>query len=405
MTLILILIALSAFFSAAESALISLSHAKVRTIRSHYLNKLKDKQNRTLIVILVCNTFVNIAAAIYSSYFFGKLYGNAALGYTTGVLTFMILLFGEVLPKSFATGHSKTVGLLVAAPVYYIGIIISPIISIFEAIVKISFKIFSIKKQKLVSDEELIAMVSIGEEEGSLQANEKEIIENVLEFNDIEVREIMTPRVSIDAMHEDYNMKEAAEFMLNRSHTRIPVYRDTIDNIIGFVTYRELLAEFHGEFDTHTTLRQLALRKPLTVSQAFRVHALFKLFNKKQAQMAVVYDDHGKVLGLATMEDLIEEIVGEIVDESDRPEDEIKKISAREFEISGRIHLDQLAEITGLEFEYPEYKTVGFLVHEKLGKHPLKNQKFQIRDWEFGVKRMFKSTVLKIHLKKLTGGL
>ena len=236
---IVALIGLSAFFSASEAAIISLSHAKVRAIDSHYLSKLKSRQNQTLIVVLVCNTFVNVTVSIYSSYYFGELYGNAALGYTVGILTFVLLLFGEVLPKSFATCHGKAVGIVVSAPIYYIGIIIGPIIWIFDCIVKVVFKICRIKKQKLVSDEELIAMVSIGEEEGSLQENEKEIIENVLEFNDIEVREIMTPRVNIDAMHEDYNIKEAAEFMLNHNHTRIPVYRDTIDNIVGFATYRE----------------------------------------------------------------------------------------------------------------------------------------------------------------------
>lgn len=338
---------------------------------------------------------------MYSSYYFARLYGDKVLGYTAGVLTFAILLFGEVLPKSYATVHAEVFARFMAPIIYLFGIISSPVIWIFDAIVKIFFKIFGIKKQKLVSDEELIAMVSIGEEEGSLQENEKEIIENVLEFNDIEVQEIMTPRVNIDAMHEDYNLKEAAEFMLNHSHTRIPVYRDTIDNIIGFVTHRELLEELHNEVDSHTTLRQLKIRKPLTVSHSLRVHSLFKLFNKKQTQMAIVYDDNGKVLGLATMEDLIEEIVGEIMDESDRPEDDIKKISVREFEVSGQIHLDQLADITDLEFEYPEYKTISFLVHEKLGKHPVKNQKFIVNDWEFTVKQTFKNTILKIHVKRL----
>ena len=120
--------------------------------------------------------------------------------------------------------------------------------------------------------------------------------------------------------------------------------------------------------------------------------------------MAIIYDDGGKVLGLATMEDLIEEIVGEIVDESDTPEDEIKKISDREFIVSGQIHLDQLADLTDIESEYPEYKTIGFLVHEKLGKHPSKNQKFTLGGWEFTVKRIFKNTILKIHIKKLIYG-
>ncbi len=395
--------------SAAESALISISPAKVRSLHeaekpgSHYLKKLKDKQDQTLIVILVCNTFTNVLLSVYSTIFFENLLGDAVLGIVAGVLTFVLLLFGEVLPKSYSTSHAATVGLSLSAPIYFIGILITPVIWIFEIFVKIFFKIFKIKKQNLVSDEELIAMISIGQEEGSLQENEKEIIENVLEFNDIQVKEIMTPRINIDALPEDYNLAEATEFMLNHSHTRVPVYRDTIDNIVGIVTYKELLAEFHGEFDPHTSLRQLELRPALKISTAMHVHSLFKLFNKKQTQMAIVFDDNAKMAGIVTMEDLIEEIVGEIVDESDLPEEEIRKISDTEYEVSGRIHLDQLADLTGIELEYPEYKTLGFLTFEKLGKHPMKNQKFYIEDWEFTLKQLYKNTILKIHIKKSQG--
>ena len=143
---------------------------------------------------------------------------------------------------------------------------------------------------------------------------------------------------------------------------------------MGIVTYKELLAEFHGEFDPHTSLRQLELRPALKISTAMHVHSLFKLFNKKQTQMAIVFDDNAKMAGIVTMEDLIEEIVGEIVDESDLREEEIRKISDTEYEVSGRIHLDQLADLTGIELEYPEYKTLGFLTFEKLGKHPMKTK-------------------------------
>lgn len=404
--LILALITLIVLSSAAESALISISQAKVRSLfeakkpGSRNLKKLKDKQDNTLIVILVCNTFTNVLLSIYSTVYFESLFGDKILGIVAGVLTFILLLFGEVLPKSYATSHASTVALAVATPIYYIGIIISPVIWLFELFVKLFFKLFHIKKQQIVSDEELIAMLSIGEEEGSIQKNERDIIENVLEFNDIQTSEIMTPRIHIDAMHEDYNLKEAAEFMLNHTHTRIPVYRDTIDDIVGVVTYKEMLEELHEESDIHTTLRQINLRPPLKVENTMRVHTLFKLFTKKQAHLAIVLDEKGSTVGLVTMEDLIEELVGEIMDEKDEPDEEIKKITDGQFEVSGRIHLDQLAEITGIELEYPEYKTLSFLILEKLGRMPTKGEKLQIGDWQFSVSKIYKHTIIKVLLKK-----
>lgn len=407
LAIIILLLGLSAFFSAAETALVSISPAKVRHLYeskkygSHYLKKIKDRQNQTLIVILLWNNFLNIFASVYTTVLITDKFGSVGIGITTGLMTLLILLFGEVIPKSFGTAHTQGISLWSAPTIYFLGQMIRPVIWLFDGIVKAFFRLFGIKKEKLVTDEELIALVSIGQEEGSLQENEKELIENVLEFNDIRVEEIMTPRVHIDAVPEDYNLNEAAEFMLNHSHTRIPVYRDTIDNIVGIVTYKEILQEVKGDGDMHKTLRQIDLRTPLKVAHSTMIHWLFKTLNSKRTQMAIVLDEHGGTGGLVTMEDLIEELVGEIVDESDIEEDMYKQISDQEYELSGRLSLETLEKISGLKLEYPGYKTVNYLIIEKLGHLPGKGKKVQIENWEFTVAQVHRHTIIKVNMRLL----
>lgn len=400
-----LLLLVSALFSACETAIISISPARVRALAdqklygSYYLKRLKDNEHKTLITILLWNNLLNIAASAYTTVILTVAFGPAGIGIATASMTVLILIFGEIIPKTVASKYAKNVLLFFSAPLFFLEIMIRPIIWLLDLIVKLFFKIFGANHEKMVSDEELIAMVSIGEEEGTLEKNEKEFIENVLSFNDIRVEEIMTHRVHVDAMPEDLTVKQAAEFMVNHSHTRIPVYRDTIDNIVGIITHRELLEHFTDD-DIEKKLRQVTLRNPLKIAQSMLIDDLFVLFNKQHRMMAIVLDEHGGTAGLITMEDLLEELVGEIVDESDIEEDEIRKLDTNEYEITGKLHLDQLAEITGLVFEYPEYKTVNFLLIEKLGHIPKKGEKLHVSGWEFTVTQLYRSTVLKVHLKR-----
>lgn len=366
---------------------------------SHYLKRLKDNEHKTLITVLLWNNLLNIAASAYTTVILTVTFGPAGIGIATASMTVLILIFGEIIPKTIASKYAKNVLLFFAAPLFFLEILIRPVIWVLDGIVKLFFKLFGANHEKMVSDEELIAMVSIGEEEGTLEKNEKEFIENVLSFNEIRVEEIMTHRVHVEAMPEDLTVKQAAEFMINHSHTRIPVYRDTIDNIVGIVTHRELLEHF-SDNEVDKKLRQVTLRNPLKIAQSMLIDDLFVLFNKQHRMMAIVLDEHGGTAGLITMEDLLEELVGEIVDESDIEEDEIKKLDTHEYEINGKLHLDQLAEITALKFEYPEYKTVNFLLIEKLGHIPKKGTKITISGWDFTVTQTYRNTILKVHLKR-----
>ncbi len=386
----------------------SLSPAQVRTLvenevrGARYLAELKKNHHRTLISILLINNFVNTAASALTTVVMTDLFGSAGLGIAMGVVTFMVLVFGEIAPKSLASSHAKSIAPLFAAPLYYLGYVLLPAIYLLDLLVNGVRRLFGAQKHVEVTDEELLAMASIGAEEGSIDKQELELIENALEFNDIQVSDIMTPRVHMDALPEEQDLQKATEFVMNHTHTRIPIYRDTIDHIVGILSIKTLLKAHHEEEDPdEVTLRQIELLKPVKVPNSMHVSELFREFKRKRQHMAIVLDEHGGTAGLVTMEDLLEELVGDIEDEQDLAEENIKKLSEGLYELSGRVELDDLAELTGLEFEHPEYKTVSFLIVDALGYLPREGQSIAIENWQFTVKHMLRNTILKVELRRL----
>lgn len=408
LVLVVFLLILSAISSASETALISLTPAQVRTLvesgkrGATYLAKLKQQHHKTLILILVWNNFVNIAASALTTVVMTELFGSAGIGIAMGILTFLILIFGEILPKSLATNYAKTIACFVAAPLYFLGVLFTPLIALLDLAVNGILKIFGAKHHIQVTDEELIAMASIGAEEGSIDEHELELIENALEFNDIPVEGIMTPRIHLDALPETFKLDEAAEFAVHHTHTRIPVYRETIDHIVGILSIKELLKQYHGqETPEQTTLRQINLLTPLKMPHTMKVRDLFLQFKKRRTHMAIVLDEHGGTAGVVTMEDLLEELVGDIEDEQDGHEDHVKELAPDLYELSGRTELDELTKLTDIEFEHPGYKTVSFLIVDELGYLPREEQSIVIEGWRFKVTHLLRNTILKVELQKL----
>ncbi len=408
LALVVFLLVLSALTSACETALLSLTPAQVRTLvedqvkGAGYLAKLKQAHHKTLITILVLNNFLNIAASALTTVVMTRIFGDAGIGIALGALTVVLIIFGEIIPKSIATSYAKTIGPLIAMPLYFIGVALTPLIYVLDWLVNAMLKMLGAQHHIQVTDEELIAMASIGAEEGSIDKQELELIENALEFNDIRAEEIMTPRVHIDALPENYHLDDATEFVVAHTHTRIPVYRDSIDHIVGILSLKTLLKSYHKEDEPESvSLRQIDLLTPLKLPASVHVKELFHQFKKKRQHMAILLDEFGGTAGLVTMEDLLEELVGDIEDEQDSVEENIKKISETEYELSGRTELDDIAELTQLEFDHPEYKTVSFLIMDTLGYLPREGQSVTIGAWQFTVKQMLRSTILKVTLKKL----
>lgn len=385
----------------------SISPAKVRTLAeakqpgSWYLTRLKQNHHRTLITILVGNNLVNIAAASLTTVVMTEKFGSAAVGIATGVLTLVVLIFGEIVPKSLATTYAKRISLTVSPPLWLLGILLTPIIWVLDMLVKGMLTLLGSEKKTQVTDEELIAMASIGAEEGSIDEHERELIENVLEFDDICVADIMTPRVHVKALSEDQNLTAASQYVVHHPYSRIPVYRETMDHMVGFLSTKILLKELHEEENPDdVTLRQIDLHKIIKVSGKISINELFHRFKREHSHMAVVLDEHGGTAGIVTMEDLLEEIVGDIQDEEDSEERQVE-LAPDHYELSGRLELDELTELTGLEFDFPEYKTLNFLIVEKLGKLPRKGQKVQIENWEFTVTQMLRETILKVEAQRV----
>lgn len=387
----------------------SLSPAQVRTLveakvkGAHQLAELKKNYHRTLITILLISSFTNTAASALMTVIMTDAFGSAGLGIATGIVTALVLIFGDITPKSLASSHAKLLAPIFAPPLYVMGVILAPLIYVLDILIALVHRLLGTKKHAEVTDEELLAMASIGAEEGSIDKQELELIENALEFNDIQVGDIMTPRVHMDALHEDQDLQTATEFVMNHTHTRIPVYRETIDNIVGILSIKTLLKAHHEEEDPdEVTLRQIELLKPVKVPDNMHVSELFREFKRKRQHMAIVLDEHGGTAGLVTMEDLLEELVGDIEDEQDLAEENIKKLSEGLYELSGRVELDDLAELTGLEFDHPEYKTVSFLIVDALGYLPREGQSIAIENWQFTVKHMLRNTILKVELRRLS---
>lgn len=371
----------------------SLSPAQVKDMAhkklpgSFTVKRLTGNPHKLLITILIGNNLVNVWASVYAAVVSEKLFDSVPIAIVTAVMTFFILMFGEIIPKSFATTHNKTFSRLVAYPLLLLQTILWPLIWVLEKCIYVLMKAFGGKNthlNKKVTEDEIKAMISIGAEEGSIEHRERELIENILEFTDKRVEEIMTPRVEIEALPEGTSVKEAAGFIVNHSFSRIPVYKDTIDNIVGVVSVKEVLTAM-SDGDEDKTLAQTHPTKALKVPHSMMINRLFHMFQKKRTHIAIVLDEHGGTSGLISLEDVLEEIVGEIIDETDIDEEHYKKISDDTVLANGRAVLEDLSEELGIIFPEPEHKTISYLVVEKLGRFPRKGEVIKFDKFEIKV--------------------
>ncbi|MCP4523438.1 MAG: HlyC/CorC family transporter [Candidatus Gracilibacteria bacterium] len=379
--LFVILFLLSAFFSGTELALMSLPSHKIDAllkegkIGSLSLKKIKENNDRLLITILIGNNLVNTyTAALATTIALNLASGlgvekSTAIGVATGVVTFLLLMFGEIIPKSFAIKNSVSIALLVA-PVYKgMMILLYPVIIFIEAIIKV----FSKKEvSEQITDEEIESFIDFGKDSGTLEHSEHAKLKNVLEFGDILVEEIMTPRVKIEAISIESTVQEAIDYYMKHTHSRIPIYRDTIDKIDHFVTIRELL-----HTDSKQKLSDLSLPEVIKIPLNQHIDTLFDHFQKSHKHMAIAIDEYGGVAGLITLEDIIEEIFGEIRDETDKEVDEIKDIGNNSYVIESTVLIDDILDQFQLKLsdfteELTEFsgETVGYMITHKLERFP-----------------------------------
>ncbi|HBU06961.1 MAG TPA: hypothetical protein DEB09_02665 [Candidatus Magasanikbacteria bacterium] len=316
--ILIILLALSAFFSASEVAFISLSDARVATMvkkklpRAELIQKLKSQPRRLLITVLIGNNIVNIASASLATVIASDLFSSAIIGITTGVMTFLILVFGEITPKSYAASHRKKVAIIGAPLLYIVQKIFWPIIIFFEWLTNM----FAGKHEPdQIHEDELKAMAVLGRNQGNIESGEEIILNRIFEMNDIETEDIMTKRKDIKFLTSNLTIDEAADVIAENPHTRFPVIEGSLDNIIGLAYTKDILVAFNDDHEDRSVKK--IIRPFFQVEGNLKIDDLLHLFQKKKIHMALVKDINNKILGIVTLEDVLEELVGEIVDEHD----------------------------------------------------------------------------------------
>lgn len=408
LVLLVLLILISGAFSGAEIALTSISPAKVRTFRddrrfgAQAVYRLKQRPESLLITILIGNNLVNILATVVATLWGLRVFGDSAVGIVTGGLTFLLLVFGEITPKTYAQKHADGFARLMATPLLGLTYILTPVIWLLEGFIRGLMHLLKAKSPiKTMSEEELLAMVDIGTKEGVIEEHEQELIENVLEFTETTAEEIMTHRVDIESLIVSTSIQNAALFFTTHSHSRIPVYKDNIDNIVGILTVHDILKIAHAEKQDFLSLEGFKYSAPIVVPKTQSIAKLFRVFQKRRQHIAIVVDEHGHTAGLITMEDILEEIVGDIVDESDQEEESITKIGNQEWLAEGDATIEDLNDVIGEELNYPEHKTLSLLILEKLQGFPHLGEKIVFGKYSFQVKKMTKKKIEEILITRI----
>ena len=408
----LFFILLSSFFSGAETAFTAINRIKLRSLieqkesKTNYLEFLLKSPKKLLTCILIGNNLANIAATTFATAFFINLFKSAgihnittSLTLITIIVTFILLIFGEISPKTFAMKNPTKWALRISPIIYYIYISLYPLVLLFYYFSNLISKILGIKtntKSQLTEDE-IKLLIQLGQEDGILEKEEEKMLHGVINVFDKVVREIMTPRTDMICIEITDSVSNVINIITTKGHSRIPIYEDKIDNIIGFIYAKDLL-NVDPSIKTHN-LRSF-MREAIFIPETKLIESLLQQMRKSKFHLAVVVDEHGGVAGLVTMEDIIEEIVGEIQDEYDKENIYIKQINKNHLIINAKTNLDELS--TYLNFTFPkkdDYDTVaGFILYE-LGTFPKKNQTIKYANFEFIVKDIRNRRIIAFDVK------
>jgi putative hemolysin len=407
---LVILILLSGFFSGSEIALFSLSDIKVRKLLrqrrrgARTLRKIKDDPHRLLVTILIGNNLVNVAAAGIATILAVRFFHSTGLGIATGVMTFLLLVFGEITPKSFCYHNAERISLLVARPLYILTKVLYPVIVFIEAISKGILKVLGgRRKLRTITEEEIMTALSMGAEAGVIERDEEKMISNIFEFGDTKVKEVMTPRKRIVAIRSDMRLIDVLTKMLESRYTRIPVYENSFDNMIGVIHIKSLLKYVkRKQFDMD--LEKL-ITPVLFTNEDKKLDLLLDDFRETGTHMAIVTNKKGEVRGLVTLEDLLEEIIGEIYDESDTKRTNMRFIDERTMIVEAETPLKHIDKVMGTDLETSKLNTIADLVVNKLGRMPRKGERIRMKKFNLIVKDVSGGKIKRIKIVKSRGKL
>lgn len=366
-----ILLLLSAFFSSAETALTTVNKLRIRSLaednvkEAKRVNKLIEDPSKLLSTILIGNNIVNLTTSALATVFTANKFGNIYVGIGTGILTVVILIFGEITPKTIATIHSEKLSLKYSKAIYFLTVIMTPIIYIIDKISLLALMILRVNpkaKSSIITEDELRTIVEVSHEEGVIESDERRMITNVVDFGDSLAKDVMVPRIDMSFAEESLSYNALVELFSIDKYTRMPVYSESRDNVIGIVNLKDLF--FYNGSKEDFCIKNI-MREPYFTYEYKKTSELLNEMRKDSIPIAIVLDEYGATAGLITLEDLLEEIVGEIRDEyDDDEEDSIRLIAENEYIADGNTKLGEINDIIGLHLESDDYDSIaGHLIY------------------------------------------
>lgn len=404
---IIFLLVLSAFFSSAETAFTTVNKIKIRSLiddghkRAVSVAKIIDNSNKMLSAILIGNNIVNISASALVTSLTIHIWGNYATGIATGILTLIVLIFGEITPKTAATVYAEKIALMYAPVVLAIMFVLTPFIFIIDHLANVVLKLFKIDRTgggRKITEDELRTFVKVSHEDGVIETNEKQIINNVFNFGDAQAKDVMIPKIDMTLADVNSDYQQIISLFRETQYTRIPIYEDNPDNVIGILNIKDLIITPHERL---FNVRNI-LRKPFFTYEHKNTSELFREMQRESHSIAIVLDEYGSTVGMITTEDLLEEIVGDIRDEYDIDETEpFVKLTHNVYRIDGAYKLDDINEILNLKLESDDNDSIGGFIIEKLDRIPSHGDRLRFDNLEFIIERAsstrIESVILKIY--------
>lgn len=401
---LIFLLGLSAFFSSAETCLTTVNKIRLRSLaeegnkRAATVLRLTEDPGKLLSAILIGNNIVNLSASSLATSIAYSL-GGSAVAIATGILTVAILIFGEITPKTVATIHSEKLSLSYAHPIHFITVILTPVIIVINGMSRVILFLLRIDpkaKSNAMTETELRTIVDVSHEDGVIESEEKEMIYNVFDLGDAKAKDVMVPRVNMVFANANNSYEELIEIFQENKFTRLPIYEDNTDNVIGTINMKDLLL-FGNKKDFQ--IRDI-LREAYFTYEYKNISELLVEMRKASFNIAIVLDEYGETAGLITLEDILEEIVGEIRDEYDENEEEMfLKINEHEYIVEGSVNLDDLNDRLDLELESEEYDSLGGFIIEQLDRLPEKDDEIITeQNIRLVVDSLNKNRVEKVHI-------
>ncbi len=402
---LIILIIFSAFFSGIETALVSLNMIKVKALLKQKkkgadaLYRIKKHPRRLIITILIGNNLVNIGAAAFATVVFTDLFGSAGVGVATGVMTFLILIFGEITPKTFAAQNAERISLKIAKPIEWLSIVLTPFVWFFGLIARAMSRLLGSKEEGQLSQEELKTIVTMGRQQGLLDKEAAEMMQNVLKFEGTKVTEIMVPISAVDMVEGTKKLQQVLNFVVRSPFSRFPVHGDNRNKIQGILDVDDVL-KYAKNKKLHVKVKEIT-RKPFFVPETKEIDDLLAEFEHRKIRLAIVVDEYGTVMGIVTLVDILEEIVGNIFDKSQKKSAYMKKVDDKILQVDARTSIQEINKLLNLGLKSEHFTTIAGFVQYKLKRMPQKGEQIKLRKIIIEVDKVTNQQIKSVKIIKI----